>query len=200
MTMRPHEKMPAEAHAPSADPFDPASLRVDPRNETEIGVERPIVHLRVGKPDRQAFVRVRPESDYCAPMAILELKDAGETYLVRPDVARVLPGEIRIVEMRVCVTRAGTLFLWPVPLPTPDGRENPWHMTARAAAEYAEKKWVRVVANMGAGCYEINVATADVSDPIWPAASFKDLLQIAFGKGRLIDSLDHPVIQRLLGK
>jgi hypothetical protein len=40
----------------------------------------------------------------------------------------------------------------------------------------------------------------EVSEPVWPTATFKELLRIAFGNGRLIDSLEHPVIQRLLGK
>jgi hypothetical protein len=110
-----------------------------------------------------------------------------------------LPGETRTVELRVCITRAGTLFLWAVPLPTADGRENPWHKTARIAVELSEKEWVRMVANMGAGCYDILVAPPGLSEPAWPEASLADLLRVAFGNGRLIDTVDHPVIQRLRG-
>ncbi|MDI9848654.1 hypothetical protein QM467_11365 [Rhodoblastus sp. 17X3] len=200
MTRRPNEKIEAEGHAATPDPFDPASLRIDPQSEAALGVEKPLVHVRVGKPDRQAFFRVRPDAEYRLEMAVLELKEEREIYAVLPNVAWALPSETRIVEMRVGITRAGTVFLWPVPLPTPDGRENAWHTTARAAAEFAETKWTRMVANMGAGCYDVTVASADISEPIWSAATFQELLRVAFGNGRLIDSLDHPVVQRLLGK
>jgi hypothetical protein len=163
----------------------------------ELGVKKPIVHVGVHKPGRQEFFRTHPGEKSCMLMAILELKEEREIYAVMPEVAAALPGETRIVELRVCITRAGTIFLWAVPLPAADGRENAWHKTARAAAELSETEWVRMVANMGAGCYDILVAPAGISEPLWPNASFADLLRVAFGGGRLIDSVDHPVIKRL---
>jgi hypothetical protein len=87
-----------------------------------------------------------------------------------------------------------------VTLPAPEGRENAWHTSARAAAERAEKDWVRMVANMGAGAYDVYIAPLGIPDPDWPEQTLRDLLKIAFGNGRLIDTLDHPVIQRLLGR
>jgi hypothetical protein len=48
MAKRPDEQIEAEAHTIPPDPFDPASLRVDPQSEATLGVEKPIVHLRVG--------------------------------------------------------------------------------------------------------------------------------------------------------
>ena len=71
-------------------------------------------------------------------MAILELREERETYAVTPVIASALPGEVRLVDLRLCVSRSGTIFLWPVPLPTPDGRENAWRQSARAGAELAE--------------------------------------------------------------
>jgi hypothetical protein len=35
-------------------------------------------------------------------------------------------------------------------------------------------------------------------EPEWPETSFEELMQIAF-RGRIINSLDHPVIRQLLG-
>jgi hypothetical protein len=181
------------------DPFDPLTLRIDSTTEAELGVRKPLVHVPVRKPNRQEYFRARPDTDYRVPMAILELKEEREVYAVTPAVAMALPGETRSVELRVCISRAGSIFLWPVPLPTADGRENVWHKTARAAAELAEGNWVRMLANMGAGCYDILVAAPGVSDPVWPEESLRDLLSVAFGNGRLIDTVDHPVIQRLRG-
>ena len=182
------------------DPFDPLALRIDPASGPDLGVKKALVHVPVQKPNRQDFFRTRVDADYRMLIAILELKEERETYAVLPHVAAALPGETRIVELRQCVTRAGSVYLWPVPLPSPDGRENAWHKTARAAAELAETQWVRLVANMSAGCYDIKIAPSGLSEPVWPDASFADLQKVAFGGGRLIDSIDHPVLQRLLGR
>ena len=67
-----------------------------------------------------------------------------------------------------------------------------------AAAEYAEAKWVRMQANMQLGRYD--VATSDkIPDPVWPTITFREILEKAFGKDHLIDSLEHPVIRQLQG-
>jgi hypothetical protein len=141
-----------------SDPFDPASLRIDLNANIDLGVKKPIIHVPVGKAGKQEYFRIHPSQEYRIPMAILELKEQREVYAVSPAVATALPGETRIVELRTCITRSGNVFLWPVPLPSADGRELPWHTTAREAAERAETNWVRMVANMSAGHYDIWVA------------------------------------------
>lgn len=183
----------------SPDPFDPAALRIDPALGGDLGVKKALLHVPVRKPNRQEFFRTNLNPEYKLQMAILELKEEREIYAVIPTIAAELLGETRSVEMRLCINRTGSVFLWPVPLPTPDGRENAWHQTARKAAENAEASWIRMGANMGAGCYDVVIAPEGLSDPQWPESTLKDLLQIAFGNGRLIDRADHPVIQRLRG-
>ena len=132
-------------------------------------------------------------------MATLELKEERETYCVTPEMAAMLGSDVRPVMMLTCINRMGQVFLWPLPLPAEDGRTNSWHFTARAAAEQAEQRWVRMAANMGAGAYDVFLATEGVPDPEWPSHTFQDLLRVAFGNGRLIDSVDHPVVKRLRG-
>ena len=183
----------------TADPFDPLSLRIDPAMGAALGVKKALVHVSVRKPGRQEYFRTRPELEYRMNSAILELKEEREIYAVMPDVAAAFPSEVRVVELRVCITRTGTLFLWPVPLPTPDGRENAWHKTARHAADRAEAGWVRMQANMGAGCYDVLEAPKELSEPDWPDHSLADLLRVGFGANRLIDTVDHPVLNRLRG-
>ena len=114
--------------------------------------------------------------------------------------AAALPGETRPVMLTTCVSRQGNVFLWPVPLPSSDGRELAWHTTAREAATRAETAWIRLMANLGAGAYDIYEAPASIGDAFWPEHSLQELLRVAFGNGRLIDSLDHPVIKQLLGR
>jgi hypothetical protein len=57
-----------------------------------------------------------------------------------------------------------------------------------------------MTANMSAQSYDVHIAPSSAAEPIWPKKTLAELLQLAFGNGRLIDSLDHPVIQRLLGR
>jgi hypothetical protein len=107
-------------------------------------------------------------------------------------------GEFATATLFTAISRQGTIFLWPVKLPTPDGRQNEWHRSAAEAAERALKKWVRVTASMSLGAYEIFEASGDLPEPVWPDYSFQEILKIAF-RDRLIDRVDHLLVQRLQG-
>ncbi len=112
--------------------------------------------------------------------------------------AAELDGECTTVALFTGITRMGTLFLWPVPLPRPDGKHNPWHRSALIAVEKAENRWVRVVANMEAGGYEISEAAANIGEPEWPDIAFQEMVRIAF-QGKVVDRPDHPLILKLRG-
>jgi hypothetical protein len=90
------------------------------------------------------------------------------------------------------------VFLWPVRLPQPDGRSNPWWDSAHEAAAMAQNRWVRVVADRDLGAYQILRAAATLDDPVWPDASFAELMRLAF-RDRLISSPDHPALRKLMG-
>lgn len=190
----------ADTPKKAPNPFDPESLRINSALATSGGAEKLLLVVNVQKPSKQAFVRVNPDPALRIPMALLELKEEQETYAVAPAVAELVPGEVRFVELRLAVTQQGTPFLWPVPLPSTNRADNAWSMTARTAAERAETAWVRLTANMNAQCYDVHVAQLSAAEPAWPNKTLSDLLELAFGNGHLIDSLDHPVIKRLLGK
>jgi hypothetical protein len=96
------------------------------------------------------------------------------------------------------INRQGVLFLWPVRLPDPDGKQLEWHRSLREAAEIAITRWVRVKADTNLGAYRIAVAESAMAEPVWPNEMFAELLEIAF-RSRLIDTIDHPVIKRLRG-
>ena len=178
------------------DPFDLASLRLDQTYSDGVAVKKLITQIRVGKP-RQHFVRVNPDPDYrISPVAIIELKDDRESYLVAPALAAELAGEFTSVAIFTGISRVG-LFLWPVPLPGPDGKLNPWHRSAMIAVEKAEHRWVRVAANLEAGGYDISEAAASIADPEWPALPFAEMVRIAFQVARR--SPDHPLILKLRG-
>jgi hypothetical protein len=52
-------------------------------------------------------------------------------------------------------------------------------------------------ANLAIGAYDIHVAKGTIPDPVWPPKTMSELLEIAFGGGRLVDKPDHDLIKRL---
>ena len=189
-----------ETPVEAPNPFNPETLALKGNPAEAIGVKRALVHVPVRKPNRQEFFRVHLDPAYRCPVAVLDLKTERETYLVTPEVASAIPSEIKVVQLTACINRQGVPFLWSVPIPSEDGRENAWNSTAREAAARTETKWVRMVANMSAGAYDVYEAPGEIADPNWPDHTFQKLLEVAFGNGRLIDKVDHPVLKQLLGQ
>ena len=63
----------------------------------------------------------------------------------------------------------------------------------------AKVVWLRISANMDLKGYDIFEAAASLPEPIWPETTMDELLEVAF-RGRIITSLDHPVVQDRLGR
>ena len=185
---------------PAPNPFDNLSaLRLDQSYADTVGVKKLLTTVPVRKPNRQDFVRVHPEPMYrLTPAAIIEVKEDREVYLVTPNMAQALPGEFSTVTLFTTINRQGTLHLWPVKQPGPNGKHNEWHRSAAEAAERAMKKWVRVTASMSLGAYEIFEASGDLPEPVWPDFSFEEILKIAF-REHIVDRTDHALVQRLQG-
>ena len=182
------------------NPLDLSRLRMSQDFSGSVGVKRAIITVPVRKPDRQWFVRVHPDEAWRLRTAVLELRDERETYVVDPDLLSELPGEVVHKELFTTINRQGVVFLWPVRLPDVDGRHDAWNNSALEAADMAATRWVRVAANMSLGAYEVYEASAELPEPEWPEdEGFQHLIDVAF-KGRLIQSVDHPVIRRLRGE
>jgi hypothetical protein len=181
------------------DPFDPARLRLSQDFAATVGVKKALITVPVRKPSKQEFVRVHPDQAYRLETAVLELKEERETYLVEPSLWPELPSELTPKVLFTTMNRQGVLTLWPVRMPGEDGRLDEWNTSALEAAEMARERWVRVVANMGLGAYEVYEATGNLPEPSWPELGFPEILKVAF-KGRYIADFDHPVIRRLRGE
>lgn len=180
------------------NPFDPASLRLNPSYAEGNGVKKLITAIPVRKPHRQEFVRVNPDPEYrLDPTAVIELKEEGEFYLLTPAIATQLPAEFTPMALFTAINRQGTLFIWPAKLPSADGRPNEWFRSAMEGAELAMKKWIRLVANMSLGAYEVFQAESN-TQPEWPELGFDEILKIAF-RDHYVDTIDHPVVKHLRG-
>jgi hypothetical protein len=181
------------------DPYNPANFRLDQTFGQHIAYKKLLTTIPVRKPNRQDWSMVCAEENYClTPAAIIELKDEREIYLLTPQVAAEIPDEIATVTLHLAITRQGVVTVWPVKLPGPDGKPNPWHQSAAEGAERAKKRWIKLTSNMALGAYEITEATGKLGQPVWPDLSLQEILKIAF-RDRIIETADHPVIQRLKG-
>jgi hypothetical protein len=176
-------------------------LRLPQDFASAAGVEKALLSIPVRKPAKNWFIRVCPDTAYQLSTAVIELKEDQETYLVSPALRPALAKEVLVSAraLYTAVTRQGVLFLWPIRLPGADGRTDEWSRTSLVAAARAQQVWVRVVANLSLGAYDVYEASARLSEPDWPSMPFNDLLRVAF-QNRVIDSLDHPVLRQLRGE
>jgi len=77
------------------DPFDPANLRLDPEYLKSGGVKKLLTTVPVRKPNKQDFIRVHPDPDYrLCGVAIIELREDREIYLVLPSYAQQLDPQL----------------------------------------------------------------------------------------------------------
>jgi hypothetical protein len=102
------------------------------------------------------------------------------------------------------INRKGNTFIWPVQLADADGRQNEWHASMfEMMSIRANGQWARIEA--GDSGYEVTIAEPEENEnapkPDWPPVdTFGDVLRVAFKKGgRVIEHLDHPLLNRLRG-
>jgi hypothetical protein len=180
-------------------PFDPRKLRISQRFGEGQDVRRILVSASARKPHRQEFFRTHPDAGMSIEVALLDLKAEGQIYLVDPALAPYLPGEAVPKILFTTITSHGALFLWPIKLPDERGRLDDWNAVALEAAERAKSNWIRLMANKGAGTYDVLEAAATFPDPVWPEATLQKLLELAF-RDRFIDDMNHHVLRALRGE
>ena len=186
--------------AVSGDPYDLGRLRIDPEKLETAATKKLLTSVPVKKPNPQDFIRVRAELDYRETLALVELQDERETYIVDLGAVPELQAECYFATVFVAINRAGVVFLWPVKLPATDRKASEWHTSAALAAQHAMRNWVRVKSNMSLGAYEMFEAVGDnIPEPDWPEHTFNALIRIGF-KDKVIRDLGHPVVKRLRGE
>ncbi|HEX2473272.1 MAG TPA: hypothetical protein VHK01_00920 [Lacipirellulaceae bacterium] len=193
---------PGFAQKATTDPFDPAQLRLSQDFATSAGVRKVLLTVPVRKPDKSWFVRVHPAEAYRLQTAVLNLKEDQEIYLIERSLWTDLmttEATFTFLALFTSITRQGTVFLWPIGLPGPEGKQNSWNLSGLDAAAKAMEKWGRVTANSQSAGYDFTEALADLPAPAWPDMSLSELLGIAF-KGKLIDSMQSPVLRKLRGE
>jgi hypothetical protein len=175
------------------------ALRIPPG--MDIATENVLTAVPVRRPKRDEFFRVHAGDDYTADFLIVE-RDTDldrETYLVTPGCADAVLEVARKVRLFTCISRRGTVFLWPAKLPADGaGSGHLWADSALRIAGHARTVWVRMWGDRSLGAYRVVKANGNLEEPKWPDKEYRDLLRMAF-EARLIDRPDHPVIRELAG-
>ena len=180
------------------DPFDPAALRIS--GDAEISTERVLTAVPVRKPKRDEFFRVHTGEDFTMDALVVERDDDldREVYVVVPGCAEAVLEVARRVRLFTCISKRGTVFLWPCKLPVESSSGRRYAETALKIAQHAETLWVRMWGDRSLGGYTMVKAKGNLEEPKWPDKTFRELLRIAF-ENRIIDRPDHPVIRELNG-
>ena len=177
---------------------DLSKVRLQPDYATGLGVKKLLTNVPVRKPNRQWWVRVHPSEEYRIPAGLIEV-EGEDTYYVDPSMHIELAGDLVFKNLYLTVNRQGVPFLWPIRMPSEDGRLDDWNRVAQEGAELAMKEWVRVSSNRSAGTYDIWQTDEPLPEPNWPTESFSKLLEIGF-KNRIISDPGHAVVRELQGR
>ena len=175
------------------------ALRLPANYGAALGVKKLLTKVLVGKAQKSQFFRTHVSEEMTFRAMILENKEARESYVVTPEVAQVISELVRPVMLHAAIDRQNNVFLIPVPLPGEAGTRNAWHESLAQAVELAKSKWLRINANMQTGGYDVYVAEGVLPEPEWPAHDIDALVEVAF-RGKIVTSLEHPVVQSLLGR
>ncbi len=194
MTSQYNESMNNQASASSIE-----ALRLPANYGANFGVKKVLTKVPVDKPNKQRFFRAHSDPNMSFNVFLLEDKENRDYYILHHDAAQAIPALFRPTTLRVAIDRHNNVFLIPVPLPGEDGKRNPWHDSLADAVGLAEKAWIRIAANMHAGAYDVYKAEGNLPEPEWPDAGMEELIEVAF-RGKVIQDIDHPVIQALLGR
>jgi hypothetical protein len=182
-----------------SNPFDPKALRLKQDFAGPAGVKKLLTRVPVRKPSKQEWFRTHPDADYRMDMGVVPFDEDDAVYAVTQDLQAELVDLMVPVTIYTAITRQGTVVLWNVRLPGEDGKNHDAWTSSHEAAELATKSWTRLQWNPALGAYDMFQATGIVTEPMWPEASFDELLKIGF-QGKIIDKSDHLVIKKLRGE
>ena len=209
----------AEA-SPEPEPTGP-----DPTDLSALWAPQPLVattttmmEVRAStRPPKDKFIRVLPFETgdggdvaayrNCRPVYLFEYQFDGDlsakSFYVRPgtEVANLLAEKERLSSALLVLgmVRHGSPFIWELKLPS--GRNesaDKWAKSRLQLAKIAETKWLKPVANVGAGGYDYAEPLADFDPPDWSKVDYDRAVEVAC-RDRIIADLDHDAVREAMG-
>jgi hypothetical protein len=194
-----HDAGKAESVGDIFDDLD--ALRVDQNYGSGLRTRKPFTQCPIRKPRAHEWFRV--SRDLSIETLLFEHKEemSAEFYLpVGPVVQAELEGKhLRRVRIYVWINRKGSLHIWPCKLPDREGKTNDWDVSSAEACIAAQSHWTQIE-NTGGGWQAILAENDQLPDPEWPPHSISQILRVAFKGGRVVEDLEHPLIDRLRGR
>jgi hypothetical protein len=157
--------------------------------------------------DARDFMRLHPDEEeyWSQELCFVSVPIKGQKrdllHLIAEEVVpeAVMP-EVQRFRLALASKPGDVFFLAHIPTQNLD---NSWNLSALQACEFGKTTWVKCVSSKedGAECYNIIPARDPdaFTKPKWPQQSLDDLIAVSFGRSRMIDREDHPVILRLIG-
>lgn len=174
------------------------ALRINTSQLDLLGVTKVVTSIAITKPGVTTFFRVHRDPEWTIDVALYEEQGGKEIYVVSPQVVSFFGKNARSVRLYLAIDRNNNIFLTPLTLMGSDGKWDQWHVSRSVALKHAQEKWIRMQSNHRTSSYDVFVAQGDLPEPEWPAYSFEEVLEKAFG-GRVIEDEHHPVVRGLLG-
>ena len=192
----PATEEPVPNNPDSEELIDLEAIRMSQSFGAQSEVRKLLTTVPVRKPNRTQFCRTH--ADYRLDVHLLKYGETDDSYIVTKAVLAEVLQLAKAYRLVLAVDRLGTPFIWPLALPDPE-RPNAWHLSAMEADNAAQQHWVRIQSNQALGAYEVYEAQGELTDPVWPEESWQKLVHVAF-KGKIIDTHDHIVLQKLRGE
>jgi len=188
---------------PKRDELDLGRFRIDQAVEDHAGGKKLLTTIPVRKPSKEHWIRTHPDSAFWFSTWLIELKEAGEFYLVEPEIRSLLLNcDEKCLVRKLLIpsqNRQGDIFVWPIRIPAVDETLDAWSRSSLEGARLAKRKWIRIVSNKSLGAYEIIERDGIGSELKWPELTMGEIMKVAF-KDKIISDPDHPVLCELLGR
>ena len=209
----------SDAPADSASTSPPASQAGDPsitgpfksldsikrKKVKKKGGKKRKLGLSCSKPGKKAWIRAYPDPEEFSMYARMLEVESGidkEYFFIDPaldddpDIGWLIERDSIEFMLHLYCTNRGRIALWPI-----KESENPWPDSARTALKIARDKWVRVIADLEDGRYEVEEDPDYDVEPKWDqllgGKDMLNLMNLCFGKN-FISSPDHPLFAELM--
>ena len=151
----------------------------------------------IGKPRDDNWFQTLNASKWRMFHVYAPTKDMGRTiYLVTPAIAAELGPVVKKRWLVPTVTLDGVHGYWPIGVG--GGKSDAWTESSHLIAGIAQRKWVRMCSDHGVGAYKHTESTIYKPAPVWPDEEEHFKLFCKATEGKLIHSMDHPVVLKLL--
>lgn len=165
-----------------------------------------IVTISVGKtPTKNAYFRTHREFRPIVPIVNHEVGIEKQFFAVTSDMVSNLGGigiTVSDYTLYLTVTSDGAVRVVPVRLADGNGERNEYDRTKEIGLIKAIYGWFRLFTVQENHCYDVYPAPVGrFSEPQWPELKPAKIFKLAFrDKGRLIDSINHPLFLKWAGR